>query len=629
MHRDDNGRTWRRAARNEKPTTILPLTPRLPIEGEPHGCKQEVADNVVTAGCTNGTVEKAEPQVADADVDRTALLGGEPAERASGVDEGDGTEHEPPTQLQQMKFYCKENCQRNENANDDVPNAHGLPLEGEWNVCVSGEVRDLRGSANAPNATPECVHRPSESRETEDVEGVESEGHEGGTSERASVDEAIVKCCQQLCMADTPNEPDVLVTRSMESESPNSGETPRVRLGSVHWPADDANGLGSRTEMSEGQTEMSRAQTDALNTHKTDGIESHVDGSIGRRDTPSVQTDTLKPANATEIVRTPQKRKKPPNLPSETASRTPDEPNGIGDRTDGSSVHTDTHTVANATETAANDSRNIRTRQNDQKTRNSPTAHEIERPKPTYQRKRVGTGDGDVYVPWNAPVEALGRAFVFGRLESACEEIESGEQAIAPSVEGKRAGDGNSGRNGDGGDDGGDGDEGSTTSSGGVDSTRVNAALLAILASQQANQSRRMRKGNVPVSSRPPIRHPNRLYGDARRRRRRGRTKVEAKKISQTRKVKTAYLKRVRTAQPPRNDSKCLNGVIGPRRRRDRIKIEPRNISRTQKDRNAYLGRVIALRSNRRPRKRLVRFNKLTFKYRMPGEYWRNDGDYG
>ena len=45
----------------------------------------------------NGTVERAEPMVADADINRMALLGREPAERASGVDEGNGMECEPQT----------------------------------------------------------------------------------------------------------------------------------------------------------------------------------------------------------------------------------------------------------------------------------------------------------------------------------------------------------------------------------------------------------------------------------------------------------------------------------------------------------------------------------------------------
>ena len=67
--------------------------------------------------------------------------------------------------------------------NENVPNAYGLPLEGEWEVCASGEARDPRSSVNVPNAMPERVHCPSESSETKDAEGVELEGCKGSTDE--------------------------------------------------------------------------------------------------------------------------------------------------------------------------------------------------------------------------------------------------------------------------------------------------------------------------------------------------------------------------------------------------------------------------------------------------------------
>ena len=82
---------------------------------------------------------------------------------------------------------------------------------------------------------------------------------------------------------------------------------------------------------------------------------------------------------------------------------------------------------------------------------------------PTRQWKRVSIGDGDVYVPLNMPVAAPSRNFVFG-------QVESGDEPIAASVEGKRAGRGDGRQNGGGGDDGRSGSEGSTTSSGSVDS---------------------------------------------------------------------------------------------------------------------------------------------------------------
>ena len=80
-----------------QPHSSLPLTPRLPIDGEPCKCKQEVVDSIVMAGCTNGMVELAKPTEMVMDVDRTAPLDGEPAEMACGVDEGDEMEHEPQT----------------------------------------------------------------------------------------------------------------------------------------------------------------------------------------------------------------------------------------------------------------------------------------------------------------------------------------------------------------------------------------------------------------------------------------------------------------------------------------------------------------------------------------------------
>jgi len=84
------------------------------------------ADSVVMAE-PNGTVETAKPTETDADVYRTALLGGEPVERASGVDEGN-EERKHESQIQQTIFYCKESHQHNENTNSNVPKAHGLPL---------------------------------------------------------------------------------------------------------------------------------------------------------------------------------------------------------------------------------------------------------------------------------------------------------------------------------------------------------------------------------------------------------------------------------------------------------------------------------------------------------------------
>ena len=123
----------------DQPHSSLPLTPRPPIEGEPGRCKQEVADSVTTAGCTNGMAKMAKPMDADVDSEK-APLGGDPAERACRVNEGDRTEREPQLRLQETKLLCGEIDQCSGNANETIPIANRLPLEGEWIVCASGEI---------------------------------------------------------------------------------------------------------------------------------------------------------------------------------------------------------------------------------------------------------------------------------------------------------------------------------------------------------------------------------------------------------------------------------------------------------------------------------------------------------
>ena len=91
-----------------------------------------------------------------------------------------------------------------------------------------------------------------------------------------------------------------------------------------------------------------------------------------------------------------------------------------------------------------------------------------------------------MYVPWNAPIKVLGtasRKIVFGR-------VESGDEAIASSLEGDGDGDGD-------GDDGDVGDVDGTTGGGGVHSTRVKTALLAE-ESQHMRQTRRTRSNDLP-----------------------------------------------------------------------------------------------------------------------------------
>jgi len=154
--------------------------------------------------------------------------------------------------------------------------------------------------------------------------------------------------------------------------------------------------------------------------------------------------------------------------------------------------------AGNGRETAKNETESIRTRQMGSRTRNSPNAIEIATPELPSRWKKVSAGGINVYVPQNAPIDATNQIFIFGRVESRGE-------AIAPSVESERAGNG-------------DGDMGDTTSGGGIDLKRVETVLLAG-ESQHECQSRRTRDGNSPVSSRPPIHHEERLYIPVRHRR--------------------------------------------------------------------------------------------------------------
>ena len=296
--------------------------------------------------------------------------------------------------------------------------------------------------------------------------------------------------------------------------------------------------------------------------NEPNGCGNPADTLTGYRGSPSVETDRETTANATETVRIPQIESKLQNSPIETAKWSADGPNDCGNQSDASSgcvdVHStgnnaqmaideaktvrmppnepkmqnipagaerrhagvaggfrshadtltmrkDTHTVANDAGTAENASRNIRKCQNDSKTRDSPYISEDGMPK---RWRRVNADDGDVYLPLSAPIDSTSRIFAFG-------EVESGDEAIAPNVEGEKAGDGDGDPNGG---DSGDGDADGTTSGSSIDSSRVKTVWLA-RESQHMRYSRRIQEGNSPVSPRPPIRHPDCLYEDVRRRR--------------------------------------------------------------------------------------------------------------
>ena len=79
------------------------------------------------------------------DIDGMVVLGGELAETVCGVNKGN-QEHDGKLQLQQTNQYCKEDHQCDENTKENVPEAHRLPLKGEWTVCVSGQTSNPKGN---------------------------------------------------------------------------------------------------------------------------------------------------------------------------------------------------------------------------------------------------------------------------------------------------------------------------------------------------------------------------------------------------------------------------------------------------------------------------------------------------
>ena len=302
-------------------------------------------------------------------VNGTALLGGEPAKRAPKVDEAMRSD---PLRLTQAQTNFKEN-QCNGNAKIDIPSAYGLPLKGEWLVCASGEA-----------------------------------GCEMGMSESASIhNEAEVfaqtpaECCQQLHEADgnpscrkvkpmdTTNVSEAPVTMSVDSENLGNGDMLRMYLGSTNWHAGDPNGLGNRmdvltcqVDVSTGYADVLRVWTDTLDVPSStetasvsqgddaetylgigdvkhavfemDGVRSHADTPTGHGEAPSVKSNTTKPVNVMEIVRTPQKKSKPPDSPIATAKQRSDSLNSIADHTDGSRECTDAQSVGNVMETTTN-----------------------------------------------------------------------------------------------------------------------------------------------------------------------------------------------------------------------------------------------------------------------------------
>ena len=411
----------------------LQMTPRLPTKGKPSECEQEAEESIKMARHTNRTAQSANPPETSANVDRTALPGGDLAERVHIVDEGDGTERKD-LRLPKTESFCEERHQRNRNMEDNIPIANGLPLEGEWTVNLSGEASDPK------------------------IDGIESEGCKGGMGK-----------------------PTELLTMSVEPYVENSSDILRVYLRGTWIQMDrscmqtDAPSALNRPEMvcvSHGEGARTYLGTGDAKcwVDETDSIGSHMDVPSRHGDILSIETKMNTPANAPDTIRIPRKKSKLPDLPMETTRGRPDEPNGCRNHVDGSSARMDAHTAEDKMESAVNKTVNVRKQKTEAQTKHSPSTPEIETLEPTYRWKRVSVGNGGVYVPLDAPIQTASQMFAFGRLERAGEaiapEVESGGEAIAPVVEGKRVGNDN-------------GDVDSMTSGDNVDSKRVEAVLLA------------------------------------------------------------------------------------------------------------------------------------------------------
>ena len=229
---------------------------------------------------------------------------------------------------------------------------------------------------------------------------------------------------------------------SIELEDLHGGDIPCMRLGGMQMRPGDANGCECRTDVSRGLTDGLGAQMDALNVSSRaemavmkhgdeagtylgardvkrvievmDGIGSHVDMLSGHRNILSVKTHAIKPENETANIRLPCKKVKPPDIPIGPARVAPNEPDGCGNLADTSSVYTDVHSIGNKSETSVNETDIVRTHQVGQRTQNLPYTPKNGMPKRAICWRRVNVNKINVYLPWNAPVEALGQTFIFG-----------------------------------------------------------------------------------------------------------------------------------------------------------------------------------------------------------------------
>ena len=373
---------------SHEPQDELQELQSLPVEGESRDSKWQVAE---TSAMAEGTSGSAEVIAKATDVDGKALPGRELANRARRVDKANETPDGRQPQAQQVKLHHKRS-QRNENAKRNIPSAHGVPLEGEWSMCASGSVRDLKSDSRG--------------------RGVGEHGCIDKWSWRVETPRPIVQmpkgCCQlgradgnvscKETSTDGQGESGKLVPMTVELDDPGGSETPRVCLGGMKTQVGEVESHRSQADESTGQANESKGQADAsmvLNICEMvamgdgdgsgarldaggarrdragpDGHANWLDTSSGHTDVPGIRNGTNMTADTRETISTCQNILQMQNLPVDAGRR-----NEVESRSHAGmpNVQVDTHGIAVHANTAGDTQKCVSTRTEGTKLPDSPT----------------------------------------------------------------------------------------------------------------------------------------------------------------------------------------------------------------------------------------------------------------
>ena len=130
--------------------------------------------------------------------------------RVCRVDKGDDSARKT-AKLQQEHLH-DEDSQHDENARDNVPEAHGMQFEGEWAASASDSVKSSSGGTAESNALLDVPivmseHTPDgsrESKDTEDTAEVELNSCWTGAQMHAYIDEASYHTDETAMSSRTP-----------------------------------------------------------------------------------------------------------------------------------------------------------------------------------------------------------------------------------------------------------------------------------------------------------------------------------------------------------------------------------------------------------------------------------------